>query len=157
MKKLLLLLLFAIPSFAADLSEFTAGKTVAGRGNFYILQEDGSLNQLGLAEEIQVSDTIVTDEKSFVVIQLTDGTKVTIRPNSRLTIEEYYFYGDDSKATLSITEGGLRVLTGAITKHNPDNFTVKTPVALMGVRGTEFSLVICGTGAYKVICELEEK
>ena len=48
------------------------------------------------------------------------------------------------EATLSLVEGGLRVITGAMAKNNPENYKVKTPVALMGVRGTEFSIFLCG-------------
>ena len=30
------------------------------------------------------------------------------------------------------------------SKTNPENYKVRTPVALMGVRGTEFSIMLCG-------------
>ena len=48
------------------------------------------------------------------------------------------------KATLNLVSGGLRVITGAMAKSNPENYKVRTPVALMGVRGTEFSVFLCG-------------
>ncbi len=31
-----------------------------------------------------------------------------------------------------------------MAKNNPENYKVKTPVALMGVRGTEFAIQPCG-------------
>jgi hypothetical protein len=31
-----------------------------------------------------------------------------------------------------------------MAKSNPENYKVRTPVALMGVRGTEFSIMLCG-------------
>jgi hypothetical protein len=62
-----------------------------------------------------------------------------------LIIEQYLYAGNDSdEATLNLVSGGLRVITGAMAKSNPENYKVRTPVALMGVRGTEFSVVLCG-------------
>jgi hypothetical protein len=31
-----------------------------------------------------------------------------------------------------------------MAKNHPDHYKVKTPVALMGVRGTEFAVMLCG-------------
>jgi hypothetical protein len=31
-----------------------------------------------------------------------------------------------------------------MAKTHPENYKVRTPVALMGVRGTEFSIQLCG-------------
>jgi len=62
-----------------------------------------------------------------------------------MLIEEYAYTGSDQDAArLSLVEGGLRVITGAMAKSHPDNYKVKTPVALMGVRGTEFAVMLCG-------------
>jgi hypothetical protein len=33
-----------------------------------------------------------------------------------------------------------------MAKTHPENYKVRTPVALMGVRGTEFSVILCGEG-----------
>jgi len=87
----------------------------------------------------------MTSNRSFAVLQFTDGAKVTVRPDSTMIIEQYLYAGNDSdEATLNLVEGGLRVITGAMAKSNPENYKVRTPVALMGVRGTEFSIMLCG-------------
>jgi hypothetical protein len=100
---------------------------------------------LGQGDVVYVSDKVVTGDKSFAVLQFIDGAKVTVRPNSTVTIEEYAYTGaEEDVATLNLVEGGLRVITGAMAKNHPDNYKVKTPVALMGVRGTEFSVMLCG-------------
>lgn len=117
---------------------------VASRGLVSAVSEtdERTLNQ---GDTVFVSDQVVTSDRSFAVLQFVDGAKVTIRPNSALVIEEYvYSGGDEDAATLSLVEGGLRVITGAMAKQHPENYKVKTPVALMGVRGTEFSIMLCG-------------
>ena len=60
--------------------------------------------------------------------------------------------GDEDAATLSLVEGGLRVITGAVAKAEPEKYKLETPVALMGVRGTEFAVVLCDDGT---VCQEE--
>ena len=113
----------------------------------------GDERVLGQGDVIYVSDKIVTGNKSFAVLQFIDGAKVTVRPNSAIVIEEYAYTGtENDAATLHLVEGGLRVITGAMAKNHPDNYKVKTPVALMGVRGTEFAVMLCGDK----ICDEDE-
>ena len=122
----------------------TSGMVVASRGEVIALSNGGS-RELKQGDFIYVSDEIITSNRSFAVLQFEDGAKVTVRPDSTLIIEAYIYNGDGGdEATLSLVEGGLRVITGAMAKSNPENYKVRTPVALMGVRGTEFSIFLCG-------------
>lgn len=134
-------LLAASVAWAQDDS---AGMVVASRGEVIALSNGGS-RELGQGEFVYVNDEIITSNRSFAVLQFTDGAKVTVRPDSTLIIEQYLYAGNDGdEATLNLVEGGLRVITGAMAKTNPENYKVRTPVALMGVRGTEFSIFLCG-------------
>jgi hypothetical protein len=129
---------------AANAAEESSGMVVASRGEVSAIA-DGSSRELKQGDFIFVNDEIQTGARSFAVLQFTDGAKVTVRPDSKLVIETYLYTGDDSdEATLSLVSGGLRVITGAMAKTHPENYKVRTPVALMGVRGTEFSIQLCG-------------
>ena len=128
-------------SFAA---EDSSGMVVASRGEVIALSNGGS-RELKQGDFIFVNDEILTSARSFAVLQFSDGAKVTVRPDSTLIIEQYLYAGNDNdEATLNLVSGGLRVITGAMAKNNPENYKVRTPVALMGVRGTEFSIMLCG-------------
>lgn len=132
-----------VTPLAASAAEASA-TVVAARGNVSAMAGDVE-RALGQGDTVFVSDQVVTADRSFAVLQFVDGAKVTVRPNSTMLIEEYlYSGGDQDAATLNLMEGGLRVITGAMAKTHPDNYKVKTPVALMGVRGTEFSIMLCG-------------
>ena len=132
---------FVTEAFAAD----AKGLVVASRGTVIASNADGESRELGQGDEIFVTDEIMTAPKSFAVVQFLDGAKVTIKPNSEIIIEDYVYNGNSGdKATLNLVSGGLRVITGAMAKNNPENYKVKTPVALMGVRGTEFAIQLCG-------------
>jgi len=125
-------------------AEDSSGMVVASRGEVIALSNGGS-RELKQGDFIYVNDEIMTTNRSFVVLQFEDGAKVTVRPDSTLIIEQYLYNGDaGDEAELNLVSGGLRVITGAMAKSNPDNYKVRTPVALMGVRGTEFSIMLCG-------------
>ncbi len=141
----------ALVSTASVALDVTA-TVVASRG-VVNARADGDERLLGQGDSVFVSDQVVTGDRSFAVLQFVDGAKVTVRPNSVIVIEEYvYNGGDQDAATLSLVEGGLRVITGAMAKTHPDNYKVRTPVALMGVRGTEFAVMLCGDQ----VCDDEE-
>lgn len=105
------------------------------------LRGDVQVNQKSIAvgDELHEGDTVTTGDRSFTVLQFVDGAKVTIRPSSVLVIDQYA----DNRAQINLVQGGLRMVTGAWAKSNPEDYRVKTPVALMGVRGTEFSVQLC--------------
>ena len=124
----------------------SSGMVVASRGEVIAMSNGGS-RELKQGDFTFVNDEIMTTNRSFVVLQFEDGAKVTVRPDSTLIIEQYLYNGDaGDEAELNLVSGGLRVITGAMAKSNPENYKVRTPVALMGVRGTEFSVILCGEG-----------
>ena len=139
---LVLVTVLAGPVVAQD--QDSSGMVVASRGEVIALSNGGS-RELKQGDFIYVNDEIMTTNRSFVVLQFEDGAKVTVRPDSTLIIEQYLYNGDaGDEAELNLVSGGLRVITGAMAKNNPENYKVRTPVALMGVRGTEFSIMLCG-------------
>ena len=138
----------AIPAFAEE----DTALLVASRGEVYA-ENEADRRTLQQGDSVEEQERVITGEKSFAVLQFVDGAKVTVRPNSVLDIKEYRYNGaDENAATLSLVQGGLRIVTGAMTKTEPEAFKVETPVALMGVRGTEFSVVLCEDGS---ICQEE--
>ena len=150
-KTLLVSLMFLcglLPAMAAE----GAAILVVSRGAVSA-ETDGVERVLKQGDSVFEEDQVATGDKSFAVLQFIDGAKVTVRPNSILVIKEYvYNGGDDDVATLSLVEGGLRIITGALAKAEPESYKIETPVALMGVRGTEFAVVLCDDGN---ICEEE--
>ncbi len=139
-----LLLVASLALSTAAIAQDSSGMVVASRGEVIALSGGGS-RELKQGDFVYVSDEIMTTNRSFVVLQFQDGAKVTVRPDSTLIIEQYLYNGDSGdEAELNLVSGGLRVITGAMAKSNPENYKVRTPVALMGVRGTEFSIMLCG-------------
>ena len=100
------------PAFAED----STALLVASRGDVYA-EVDDDRRALARGDAIAEEERIITGDKSFAVLQFVDGAKVTIRPNSVLDIKEYvYNGGDENAATLSLVQGGLRIITGAMAR-----------------------------------------
>jgi len=146
--------------FLTSLVVFTSGlqaadgmaTLVASRGEVMAISADVE-RSLTQGDPVYVEDQVTTGDKSFAMLQFIDGAMVTVRPNSKVIIEQYVFNGgEEDVALLNLVEGGLRIITGAMAKSRPESYKVQTPVALMGVRGTEFAIMLCGDH----ICDEEE-
>lgn len=136
---LLVLLCYGAPLLAAD----PIGEVVFARGAVSAQTSGGQIRILGKKAPIYRGDTITTAPKSFAVIKLNDGTRISIRPNTVLAINEYADKAGEESATMRLFRGGLRAISGLISKRNPDAFKVRTAVATIGIRGTEFDARLC--------------
>lgn len=133
-------LLFAF-SLAASAAE-QAGSVLGVKGEVTARTADASRSLLK-NDAVYVGETLTTGENSYVVIEFVDGAKASVRPNSELAIEHYSQAEADNGALISLVKGGLRAVTGAIAQKEPESYKVRTPVATLGVRGTEYYLRIC--------------
>lgn len=127
-----------------NMAQDSSGMVVASRGNVSVVS-NGETRPLRQGDFIYEHDEITASNRSFVVLQFVDGAKVSLRPGSSLVIEQYFFAGsEESAATLRLTSGGLRVVSGAIASSQPDSYRIRTPQALLSVQGSESSLTLCG-------------
>ena len=72
-----------------------------------------------------------------------DRTNLAVAPMTEIRLDKYVYDpngGGQGNVVLVATEGSFRFITG-ILPH--EDYTIKTPYATMGVRGTEFIAVIC--------------
>ncbi|MBN2823805.1 MAG: FecR domain-containing protein, partial [Campylobacterales bacterium] len=110
------------------------GKATVERGTSINAKMGMSINQ---------GDRVTTRLDSRVQIMLKDESVITIGANSAFDFREYQFDGTKkSKANFKIGKGYVRAITGKIAKLSPERFHVKTTTALIGIRGTDFSVQI---------------
>jgi hypothetical protein len=131
-------------SAAASLPEGSAGLVIAYKGEINAVSASGDTRMVQKNDVVRVGDTIRTGPGAYVVIEFIDGAKATVRPDSELSIDRYAYETGDDGAVVNLIKGGLRAITGSIAKERPESYKVKTNVATLGVRGTEFSLYVCG-------------
>lgn len=102
---------------------------------------DGATRKVERSGQIRVGDKIETDAGGHVHLRFVDGGRLSIRPASRLTIENYqHSAGDSSLSAIKfrLDEGVVRSITGAWGEAARERFRLNTPVAAIGVKGTDF-------------------
>jgi hypothetical protein len=88
---------------------------------------------------VRQADTIVTGPDGAVGVTLADDTLLSAGPNSVLALERFaYEANQPGSLEAALTKGTLAVVSGRIAKQAPDAMRVRTPAAILGVRGTEF-------------------
>jgi hypothetical protein len=103
---------------------------------------------LGRGLALNEGDRLTTADNALAIIRLNDGTKMTLRPGTELVLSQYaYKTNSDSNAmVLQLLRGGLRALTGLISKASPNAAKIQTSTATIGIRGTDFDARLCKTG-----------
>lgn len=147
---LTLILLLASPAMAAT---DPVGKLFFALRGVEIQRPSGVLDVGKKGSLLFEGDQVITGEKGRAQIMFVDGTRIAIKPNTVFGIEAYkppqpaqnqgvVAAARPGSATLSMLKGGIRAVSGGITKGNPDGLSIKTPVATMGIRGTDFSAAL---------------
>ena len=114
------------------------GRVKTVKGTVYI--DRGGQRELALVGSgVRQADTLVTGPDGAVGVTLTDDTLLSAGPNSVLAIERFVYEANQpGSLEASLSKGTLAVVSGRIAKQAPDAMRVKTPAAILGVRGTEF-------------------
>lgn len=81
-------------------------------------------------------DSVVTGKDSKAKIQFDDGTTFFIGKETVFGVDTFKLDAKKSQAKFSINRGVFRFITGKISKLAPENFTLKTKTAVIGIRGT---------------------
>ena len=89
-------------------------------------------------------ETINTGANGFAIIGFNDGTKMTLRGNTTFQVERYRYGGKDDSAGFRLLKGGLRAVTGLLSKRDARAMQINTTTATIGIRGTTFDARICG-------------
>ncbi len=141
--KFLNLLLLAISMcFAQVAFANSVGTVIFITGDVSVKRADSSVIQAEKNLSLNGGDTIET-RQGRVQFSLVDGGRISLQPNSIFKINKYEFSGkeDGSEfAFMELIKGGLRTITGLIGHKNRDRYQLKTAVATIGIRGTEFTV-----------------
>ncbi len=119
------------------------GNVVFAKGAVSARDGDGGVRLLGRDSEVFRLDTISTADNSFAVIRFLDQTKMSIRPNSEIVIDEFNGEVGSEAAEFNLLKGGLRAITGAIGSRRPESVRFRTRAASIGIRGTDLVIRDC--------------
>ena len=150
MKHLIITLLacfLALPASAAQ----SIGKVILSFGQNFAVSETGEQRNLKRQSDIFADDLLKTGAKGRLQIRFSDGSRLSLKPESEFRIAEYRFdeaQPDEGKAIYQLLKGGMRTISGQIGKKNRDNYEMKTAVATIGIRGTHYGVEYTNDGIY---------
>lgn len=127
-----------------------AGTVTHLSGTLSVQRSDGTVRVLSQKSEVHPGDVLTTQRDSYAQINFSDGSSMTMRPNTQLKIEQYRFVQDqpqEDSSFLRLIKGGLRTVTGLIGKRgNRDAYKIGTNTATIGIRGSSGDTLDCVHG-----------
>jgi hypothetical protein len=138
------LLMFSL-SVSAEVPD-KVGMVILSLGKNFAQQPNTSSRALKRKSEIFNQDTVTTGAEGRLQLRFTDGSRLAIGKNSEFLIDKFQYSEnkpENGKSVYKLLKGSLRTITGAISKADPANYELQTPIATIGVRGTDFIVALC--------------
>lgn len=125
-----------------------AGTVVLAAGPVFLLH-NGTRQPLQRGSAIVPGQAIITGEGGFAHVRMADGGLVAVRPFSRFELEVFDYRQDQAtdRVRYRLDEGVARAITGGVGEANKEAFRLNTPVAAVGVRGTDFVVATSPTAS----------
>lgn len=109
-------------------------------GNAWRVTPEGHRHLLTENAPLYVGDTIETQAGALLHITFIDNARLAVKPESRLTIRQYETTPGAERIEMALERGAIRQLTGETAHRAPQHYRLATPIAAIGVRGTDFAV-----------------
>ena len=141
-------LLFAVAAllFSSSVLAAPAARVEFAVGNVSAVAADGRVRALAKGAAVEEGDTVNTNE-GRVQLRFTDDGFVSLHTRTVFRIDQYRWEGRNDgseRSFFSLIKGGLRTITGKLTKQNRKAYKMTTMVATLGIRGTEYAMQLNG-------------
>lgn len=125
----------------ADNSQVAQIKTVAGQAE--IVRNTAHI-VARVGDPLYEKDTIETGPDGSIGITFIDNTVMSSGPDSEIVLDDYKFNSSNFKGSMlaDMNRGTLSMISGDIARSSPGAMKVKTPTAILGVRGTRFVIEV---------------
>jgi hypothetical protein len=137
------MLRFVLPLIlTANVSWANIGEVAQIQGSGVIKRQENVI-QGEQGSPLQMQDTIATAQGNMN-LHFNDNTRVDVTEHSRMVIDEFVYDPRSGTGSLSMkaTLGAVRYASGSIAKNNRRNVDIQTPSATIGVRGTDFVMIV---------------
>jgi hypothetical protein len=131
----------AAPVLAQDRP--AAGRIKVSSGSAFIVRA-GAPVPAQVGQMVFETDGVRTGADGKIGITLNDDTRLSLGPNSELTLERFTYAPADSAFGLALkfVKGAATYVSGRIAKLAPDSIKLETPAAIIGVRGTTLAISV---------------
>ncbi len=113
------------------------------KGTASIELAGGGSRALSVGDAVEQSQVVHTGPDSEAVVRFADNALMIVRPGTQIRITTYRYRENDPANTslIRLVRGGMRFITGLTGKLNHQSVRFDTPVATIGIRGTDFDTV----------------
>jgi hypothetical protein len=97
---------------------------------------------------------VTTGADAQVILRFDDGQQVVLNQNTEFRIVDFRYDASDAKqdrTVFDLIKGALRMASGAIVGRNRQVVALRTPQATMGIRGTDFMVVLVNPAYVSVL------
>jgi len=145
----------------ADLAQ-TLGSAIANEpigqvetlsGGVTVVHADGTVVTLNVGDPVFQGDLVETGSGGAVGIVLADQTTFSMAEDGRIVLDEMVYDPgtQEGSVSLSALEGVFTFVSGELAKTDPEAMTVETPMATIGIRGTQLGVDLTGEEGLSVV------
>lgn len=140
---------------APSLAQAAAGQVLFALGRVEI-ERGGQTLAAARGAAVEVGDVVSTGPTGLTQLRMQDGALLSLRYGSSMKVEAYQLpaapaplagtrapAAGGGRSALRLLRGAFRTVTGLIGKSAGDSYSVVTPVATIGIRGTDYSAAYC--------------
>lgn len=145
---LLLLLILGVsrPGTAQNIKDNESNARTVGEvslviGKAFLESANQRQARVRIGDLVREGDTVRTESTGHVHLRFIDNAVLSVRPRSELQVLAYRFdeaNPQNSLVKLNLIEGTARAVSGEAAKTAKERFRLNTPIAAIGVRGTDF-------------------
>jgi hypothetical protein len=112
----------------------------------------GKSGALAVGSSVFANERIRTGDAASAQLMFLDKTVLSMGPKAELLLDKYVYNPDrgSGQVVVNAVQGSMRFVTGA---QNPTNYSIKTPVATLGIRGTVVDLQVNGLETFIGVLE----
>ncbi len=96
------------------------------------------------ADELVQNEALRTEDESTIAVKFVDGSELSVEASSEVVLSDYVFDGSASSGLINLNDGLFHFTSNG---NNDQGVKLRTPVATIGVRGTEFLVHVDGNNA----------
>lgn len=139
MRKIIFVLIFSLSALVNPVFAETSQKAAD------VLYVSGSVSAGGVpvkkGDSVSVGALLETAADGHVYLKAIDGGFLVVRANSKAVIRAYDISNkQEVRIKIELIEGTARSITGTAAQGDKSGFRFNTPVAAIGVRGTDFTV-----------------
>lgn len=142
-KKILLFVLFINVLISCDVSAKNTARVLSVIPGVNSTL-DGKTTTLAMKMDVSIKSDIVSDKTGKAQFMFADGSTVSISPDTKISLLEFNDEPEKENVIINLATGAMRIITGEVSRRNPNAFNINTPQASIGVRGTIVSIAVKG-------------